>query len=236
MAVYVYAIADGGHPARLDGLAGVGDPPEELTALEESDLIAVVSSVPDALRARRRDVMAHQGVLQDLMADGPVLPLRFGTVAGGSDEVRATLKENAGFYRERLRALTGCAEYLLKASFDEEVVLRRILLDSPQAQQLNEESRRTGSTDVKLRLGELLAGQLQERGRAAAAQVHDAVAPLAREIHENEPHGDDVLSFSLLVQEERREELLDAEADLAERLGEGVRFRLHGPLPPYSFV
>ncbi|MFD0275146.1 GvpL/GvpF family gas vesicle protein [Kitasatospora sp. NPDC127111] len=236
MAVYVYAIAAASHPVRLDDLTGVGDPPEEVATVEESGLTAVISAVPEGLRARRRDVMAHQEVLQRLMADGAVLPLRFGTVAARPQEVQEALKKNADFYRERLHALAGCAEYLLKASLDEDFMLRQILLDSPEIRRLNDESRDSGDTDLKLRLGELVARELQARGDAAASQVREALRPLAREIHENEPHGDDFFSVSLLVEEARREALLDTESGLAARLGEGYRFRLHGPLPPYSFV
>ncbi|MFG2825404.1 GvpL/GvpF family gas vesicle protein [Kitasatospora sp. NPDC048365] len=236
MAVYVYAIIDAHHPARMDDLTGVGDPPEELSTVEDSDLTAIVSSVPEGLRARRRDVMAHQNVLERLMADGPVLPLRFGTVASDPQDVREILKERGDFYRERLQALTGCAEHLLKASFDEDFMIRQVLRESAEAQRLNEESRRSGDPNVKVRLGEIIARELQVRSESAAAQVREAMRPLAREIHENELHGDDFVSISFLVEEARRKEFLAAEAELAGQWGEGYHFRLHGSLPPYSFV
>ncbi|MCG6500133.1 GvpL/GvpF family gas vesicle protein [Kitasatospora sp. A2-31] len=236
MAVYVYAIVAGSHPASLDGLTGVGDPPEKLDTLSEADLTAIISPVPEGLRARRRDVMAHQTVLQRLMADGTVLPLRFGMVASEPQEIREALTERADFYRERLHTLAGCAEYLLKAAFDEDLMLRQILQDSPEAQRLNEESRRSGDPDVKVRLGELVAGELRERGDSAAARVLEVLRPLARETKENEPHGNDFVSVSFLVEDARQEEFVTAESRLAEEWGESYQFRLHGPLPPYSFV
>ncbi|MEU9048432.1 MULTISPECIES: GvpL/GvpF family gas vesicle protein [unclassified Kitasatospora] len=236
MAVYVYAITAGSHPARLDGLTGVGDPPEELATLAESGLTAIVSSVPEGLRARRRDVMAHQNVLHGLMADGAVLPLRFGMAASEPQEIREALKEHADFYRERLQTLTGCAEYLLKATFDEDLMLRQVLQDSAEAQRLNEESRHSGDPNIKIRLGEIVAGELQARTDSAAAQVLEALRPLAHETQENEPHGNDFASISFLVENARHKEFVTAEEELAERWGEGYQFRLHGPLPPYSFV
>ncbi|MFH8386692.1 GvpL/GvpF family gas vesicle protein [Kitasatospora sp. NPDC018058] len=237
MAVYIYAITADVHPVRLDGVTGVGDPPEELATLTEAGLSAIVSSVPEGLRARRRDVMAHQNVLQRLMADGAVLPLRFGMVASEPQEIREALKGHADFYRERLRTLTGCAEYLLKATFDEDFVLRQILQDSAEAQRLNEESRRhSGDPNIKIRLGELVAGELRARNEAAAAEVLEALRPLAREIEENEPRGNDFASISFLVEDARHEDFVTAESELSERWGKGYQFRLHGPLPPYSFV
>ncbi len=50
------------------------------------------------------------------MADGTVLPLRFGATATGEQQVRDALEEDADSYRERLQALAGCAEYLLKGA------------------------------------------------------------------------------------------------------------------------
>ncbi|MFJ3791278.1 GvpL/GvpF family gas vesicle protein [Kitasatospora sp. NPDC090091] len=236
MAVYVYAIVADSHPVDLDSLTGVGDPPEKLATLTEADLTAITSPVPEGLRARRRDVMAHQNVLQRLMADGAVLPLRFGMVASEPREIREALTERADFYRERLHTLTGCAEYLLKATFDEDLMLRQVLQDSPEAQRLNEESRRSGDPGVKMRLGELVAGELRARSDSAAVQVLEALRPLARETKENEPHGNDFASVSFLVADARREEFVSAESRLAEQWGESHQFRLHGPLPPYSFV
>jgi hypothetical protein len=236
MAVYVYAITADSHPVRLDGLTGVGDPPEELATLSESGLTAIVSSVPEGLRARRRDVMAHQNVLQRLMADGAVLPLRFGMAAAEPQEIREILKGNADVYRERLQTLTGCAEYLLKATFDEDVVLRQILQDSAEAQRLNAESRRSGDPNVKIRLGELVARELRARNDDAAAQVLETLRPLARETQQNDPRGNDFASISFLVEDTRLNEFVTTESGLADRWGESYQFRLHGPLPPYSFV
>ncbi|WP_030276863.1 GvpL/GvpF family gas vesicle protein [Streptomyces sp. NRRL B-24484] len=236
MALYVYAITSDTHPTRLEGITGVGDPPEELSTVTAADLTAIVSAVPDGLRARRRDVLAHQDVLRHLMADGTVLPLRFGATATDEQQVRSALEEHTDTYHQRLQTLTGCTEYLLKGRYDEEALLRQILNDSAEARQLNEEGRRTGDPNVKMRLGELVVRALQTRQNAAAADAIAALRPLAREVHENEARGDDFVSASFLVEDERSEEFTTAGQELAEQLGEDCELRLHGPLPPYTFV
>ncbi len=92
MAVDVYAITAAAHPRRLDGVNGAGDPPERLRAVDGRSLVAVVSDVPEGLKAKRRDVLAHQSVLE-LTADGSVLPLRFGALAPDDGAVRQVLDE-----------------------------------------------------------------------------------------------------------------------------------------------
>ncbi|MEV8100553.1 GvpL/GvpF family gas vesicle protein [Kitasatospora sp. NPDC085879] len=196
----------------------------------------MVSAAPDDLRARRRDLLAHQEVLRHLMADGSVLPLRFGALASDEQQIRDTLEENANTYHQRLQALAGCTDYLLKGPYEEAALLRQILQDTTEARQLNEESRRTGDPNLKMRLGELVAREVQAREQATAAQAIEALRPFARAVHENEARGEDFLSASFLVEEDRREEFTAAGQELAERWGEDCRLRLHGPLPPYTFV
>ena len=84
MSVYVYAITGATHPLRLDGLKGVGDPPGELRTVCTESLCAIISDAPEELRAKRRDVAAHQDVQQRLLEDGTALPMRFGLVGGNA--------------------------------------------------------------------------------------------------------------------------------------------------------
>ncbi|BDH06458.1 MULTISPECIES: GvpL/GvpF family gas vesicle protein [Streptomyces] len=237
MGVYVYSVTDKQHPLRLDDLRGVGESPGPLRAVTAGSLCAVVSDAPEDLRPKRRDVGAHQEVQERLMADGTVLPLRFGLVAASDDEVRAALEERAEDYADRLRELEGCAEYHLKVSQDEESLLRQILAESPQARQLNDEIR-AGSDDpsAPVRLGELVAQEVQARQEALAAGVVEALRPFARDLDSSQPTGSDFVSVSFLVADDQEEAFLTTELSVAHQLGEGFDFRLNGPLPPYSFV
>ncbi|MET9881002.1 GvpL/GvpF family gas vesicle protein [Actinacidiphila glaucinigra] len=237
MGVYVYAITSGEHPLRLDGVTGVGDPPEEVRAIAADDLVAVVSDAPEGLRAKRRDLLAHQAVLEGLMSDGSLLPLQFGAVAADDDAVRQILRERAESYRERLAALEGCAEFNLKGSCEEEALLRDILEKSDQARGLNEDIRAgRGGQDARIALGELVAAEVQARRQAYSGQVQEALEPLARQARPADPAGDDFVNVSFLVAKDRIDEFTSAEAELEKRFGETFGFRLNGPLPPFSFV
>lgn len=237
MAVYVYAITAAAHPLHLDGVNGVGDPPEQLRTVDGQSLVAVVSDAPERLKAKRRDVLAHQSVLERLMADGSVLPLRFGAVASDDEAVRQVLDEGADEYRERLSALEGCVEFHLKASCAEEALLRDILLQNDEARRLNEEIRGgRGGQDLRMALGELVAAEVQRRHEVFAAETLEALRSQARDVRTSDPTGDDFVSVSFLVEQSRQNEFMTAEKELADRRGEDFAFRLHGPLPPYSFV
>ncbi|MGW7198241.1 GvpL/GvpF family gas vesicle protein [Streptomyces chryseus] len=237
MAVYVYAITAAAHPLRLDGLTGVGNPPEQLRTVDGRSMVAVVSDSPEGLKAKRRDVLAHQSVLERLMADGSVLPLRFGAIAPDDDAVLEVLDERADAYQERLSALDGCVEFHVKASCAEEPLLRAILTESEEARRLNEDIRAgRGGQDLRMTLGELVAAEVQRRHEFFAAQTVEALSPAAREVRTSEPTGEDFVSVSFLVEQAGQNDFMTAQKDLADRFGEDFAFRLHGPLPPYSFV
>ncbi|NYI05062.1 GvpL/GvpF family gas vesicle protein [Allostreptomyces psammosilenae] len=236
MAVYVYAVTDASHPLRLDGLPGVGDPPGELRTVRGGPLAAVVSDAPGELRPKRRDLVAHQDVQERLIADGTALPLRFGLVAPDDAAVKAELTERAEHYQQRLRELRGRVEFNLKVGREEESLLREILLDTPRARELNDAIRAGQDTqETRMALGELVAQEVQARQEAFARDVVDALRPVAHREFVS-PAKDDLVNASFLVDHDRAEEFAAAERKLADQYGEDYRFRLRGPLPPYSFV
>ncbi|MGW1886046.1 GvpL/GvpF family gas vesicle protein [Streptomyces sp. NPDC001970] len=237
MAVYVYSIADKQHPLRLDGVTGVGEPPAKLRTVNSGPLTAVVSDAPEDLRPKRRDLTAHQAVQDRLMADGTVLPLKFGLTAPDDEAVRTALEDRETEYTEKLQALDDCAEYHLKVKQDEDALLRQILEESSVARELNNSIRNgTAGPDASLALGELVVGEVDARQQSLAAGVIEALRSFARDVEPSQPTGEDFLSVSFLVPHDQEELFLTTELSLAGQMGDDFEFRLNGPLPPYSFV
>ncbi|KJY33019.1 GvpL/GvpF family gas vesicle protein [Streptomyces sp. A1547] len=238
MPLYVYSITAKDHPLRLDGVSGVGAEPSPLRAVTAGTLCAVVSDIAEDIRPKRRDLNAHQQVLEMLMADGVILPLQFGYIATDDLVVRQVLESNAESYLGALKRLEGCAEYHVRASqADEAPLLQQILQDVPEASDLNNRIR-GGDRDpgLPLALGEIVAREVQVRQEALAAGLTEALVPFSREYVAHPPSGSDFLNLSLLVPEEQQEALRTAEANLAREIGSGIDLRFSGPLPPYSFV
>ncbi|MEU0098496.1 GvpL/GvpF family gas vesicle protein [Streptomyces sp. NPDC006267] len=236
MPTYIYAITGAGHPLPLNGLHGVGDPPSALRTLHTERLAAVVSDAPAGLRAKRRDVMAHQNVLEALMASGATLPMRFGLVGPGDDEVTAALDREADAYRERLTELDGRVEYNLKAGRDEEDLLREIMTESDEIRQLNERTRAQGGHEDRVALGERVANEVAARHRREAEDIAARLADAAARSSHAEPAPQQFLNLSFLVSRAATEDFVAAVRREAERRGDAYSFTLTGPLPPYSFV
>ncbi len=237
MATYIYAITAADHPQKLDGLTGVGDPGGELRSVKTKALSAVVSDAPEDLRAKRRDLAAHQAVLETLMADGATLPMRFGLVGPDDDSVVSVLEESQSGYTERLSELDGCLEYNLKAAREEESLLREIIGQSEEIRRLREFTREhPEAQDEKMRLGELVSNEVQARNEAEGKDLVERLAGGAQQYSMGEPTQQHFLNVSFLVRREKAAAFSQAVDEESQRRGEEYKLTLYGPLPPYSFV
>ncbi|MEU6733560.1 GvpL/GvpF family gas vesicle protein [Streptomyces physcomitrii] len=237
MSTYVYALTGADQPLPLEELRGVGEPAAALRTVRGRELMAVVSDAPDRLRAKRRDVSAHQEVVEALMRETAVLPMRFGLVAPDDEQLSASLIERESAYQQRLEEIAGHAEYNLKASRDEEDLLREILRDSEPARQLNERIRTgQGTHEDRVALGELVSGEVAARHRAAAERVENALSSCAAEAFLGEGAEGHFMNTSFLVPKEREALFHQTVRTTADEAGEAYTFTLTGPLPPYSFV
>ncbi len=167
MSTYVYGIIRATHPPLGRDLDGIGDPARPVRVLRRGELAALVSDAPEGLRPKRRDLLAHQRVLDEAGAGGVVLPMRFGSASPDDETVITVLAERAEDFLERLRALDGRAEYNIKANHDEEAVLRLIMADHDDIRSAAEANREAGGGNRPGRSGRR-AGQ-PPRPRPAAS-------------------------------------------------------------------
>lgn len=232
--LYLYGIVGTGR--RLpDGLAGVGRPPETLRLLPCGATSAVVSAAPDGLRARRRDLMAHQDLLLALAEDGPVLPMRFGSVAPGEEAVRQQLAAEEDSHLRALERVAGRHELNVKVSVAEDG-LAALVREDAQVRRLRDAVRRRPAYEANIRLGEAVAAGLERRARQAATEVAADLSPLAAETADGPEAGDCVRSTSFLVDADAQAAFRTAVERLANRHRDAARLRITGPLPCYSFV
>ncbi|RZU23657.1 GvpL/GvpF family gas vesicle protein [Streptomyces sp. BK239] len=237
MSTYVYGITAASHPALPEGLGGVGDPPMQIRVLTEGELAAIVSDAPENLRPKRKDLLAHQNVLAEAGAEGCVLPMRFGSVAPDDSAVTGVLAERMEHYRERLAALDNKVEYNVKASHVEEAVLHQVMAESPELRGMAEANRQAGggTYEQKLQLGEMVAAAVKAREATDAAEVRQALEPLAADVEAGPESTGWLANVSFLVDRDSAARFLEAAESLRESRPY-LEVRVNGPLPPYSFV
>ncbi|NYI06107.1 GvpL/GvpF family gas vesicle protein [Allostreptomyces psammosilenae] len=237
MTVYLYGVIRATAHPRVGELRGVGEPPARVQVVRGGELAAVVSDVLGPVRAKRRDLLAHQEVLEALAVDEPVVPMRFGTLADSVEAVRQELLTRERELLPVLDRLTDRDEYNLKASLVEEAALRRILADDPELRRLNEATRSGRATEAdRIALGEAVAARVTARERAAEEQILHRLGGVTVAGAPAPAVAGAFLNTSFLVDRADAERLRDAVDALRAELGGTVELRLSGPLPPYSFT
>lgn len=232
--VYVYGIVRAGHQLPL-GQDGVGPGPHHVRGVPAGCLTAVVSDSPEGLRARRRDLMAHQEMLLALASGGPVIPMRFGVVAPDEATLGRQLTADEPQHVATLERIGDRVEMNVKA-LPVENALEALLREDANLRKLRAEARRRPGYETNLRLGEAIATALTRRAAAAAARALEELGRLADEV----AHGPEVegctLNASFLVPRSRSTLFRERAEAFAAGHRDRVELRLTGPLPCYSFV
>ncbi|MFI5611952.1 GvpL/GvpF family gas vesicle protein [Amycolatopsis sp. NPDC051903] len=240
-AVYVYGIV----PSDVeldDDVQGVGDPPAAVTTVRSGPIAALVSEIPeDAPLGRPEDLTAHAGLLDAAAAELPVLPLRFGAVV--TDEqavVEELLDANRDDFTAALDQLEGKAEFIVRARYDEQAILREVLSGSEQLQQLAEAIRgkpEDATRNERMALGEQITQAIEANRAADTQRVADALADVAEGMAPRQPtHEEEAVHLAVLAETARQEDLEAALDELAKEWEGRVEVRLLGPLAAYDFV
>ena len=230
-ALYVYGITPAG--VRTPRSAGVDGAPVRM--LTESGLCAAVSAAPPRLRPRRRDLMAHQSVLDELAAQGPVLPMRFAVLSPRTDALLSQLRSDAAHLTAQLDGVRGCVELNVKGTVVPGHFADLVRRDD-KLRTLALRTRRRPDYEANVRLGEAIALGVRREARRAAREVVDRLAPLAVRTVQGATDDEQVLSASFLLRSADEPRFREAVAALARDRGDRLALSVTGPLPCYSFV
>jgi hypothetical protein len=229
--LYVYGIAPAGVRApRAEGLDGAA-----VRLLTSGGLCAAVSPAPAEIRARRRHLVAHQSVLDELARRGPVLPMRFAVLAQDEATLLSYLRDRQPDFEAQLEGIRGCVEMNVKGHTVPGCIEDLVRRDEG-LRELARRTRRRPDYDANVRLGEALARAVTREARHAAREVLSRLVPLARRTAGGELDDTVVLSTSFLVPAEAQRRFRRAVEEQARRQASRLALGLTGPLPCYSFV
>ncbi|MEU6547196.1 GvpL/GvpF family gas vesicle protein [Streptomyces sp. NPDC046859] len=229
--LYVYGIApEGARPPSTTGVGGA-----RVRLLTGSGLCAAVSDAPASLRARRRDLTAHQAVLAELAGQGPVLPMRFAVLSPDPQELLHRLRAHRDQLTAQLEAVRGCVEMNVKGAVVPGYFADLVSRDGT-LRALARRTRQRPGYEANVRLGEALAKGVVREARGAAREVLDRLTPLAVRTAPGPVDDEQVLSTSFLLRAADEERFREAVAERARDVGDRLTLSLTGPLPCYSFV
>ncbi|MFH8974466.1 GvpL/GvpF family gas vesicle protein [Streptomyces sp. NPDC017890] len=230
-ALYVYGITPAG--VRAPRSLGVDGAPVRL--LTGSGLCAAVSAAPARLRPRRRDLLAHQAVLDELAAQGPLLPMRFAVLSPRTDVLLSQLRSDSAHLTRQLDDVRGCVEFNVKGAVVPGHFAELVRRDE-SLRDLALRTRRRPDYEANVRLGEVLARGVRREARRAARDVLDRLTPLAVRTVQGPTDDECVLSASFLLRSTDERRFRQAVEARALEYGDRLALSVTGPLPCYSFV
>jgi hypothetical protein len=238
---YLYSIVRCREPKVFETL-GMGERGDAVHTINYQDLAVVASDSPESRYDNtRRNMMAHMRVLDEVMADHTVLPIRFDSVAPGPDAVREQLLKAR--YRELsslLDGMEGRIELGLKAFWYEDVVFKEIVQQNLTIRRLREglEGHSLEETYYdRIRLGELVEAELKARRGRDAESVLERLRPFAEKTQVNSMIADHmVVNAAFLIARAREAEFDATVRKLDTEMGHRLLIKCVGPVAPYNFV
>jgi len=208
-------------------------------------LAAVVSDSPATqYESTRQNMMAHERVLETVMRETTLLPVRFGTVTDSASSVKnikKLLESRFEEFEELLREMEGKVELGLKAFWcNEKTVYEEIVAEDAAIRRLRDSlsGKPPEATHFdRVRLGEMVKEALNRKRAKEAARILLPLRQLPHSIRENDVFGDRmVVNAAFLVDRSKEPEFDRAVSKLDEQFGGRVALKYIGSAPPYNFV
>ena len=228
---YVYCIIGTGE-ARNFGPIGIGDRGDSVTTIAYRDLSAVVSSVPMTKYVVSKETMvAHEKVIEVVMRDYTVLPVRFYTVAPNAEEIRSLLRRRYQEFKKLLRELDNKVELGLKA------IWKGMNAIFSEIAEENEKIKAAATTVDKDAVSKIIKSALEERKVRERGSLLGPLRRISSDFCLNKAYGDDMLMNAAFLVDRAREMEFDSQVErLASEHGHRIELKYVGPAPPYSFV
>lgn len=230
-AVILYPTSGGADPA----LWGPGLHDLPLRCVIQGDLAGVVSDWPGKTVSRSSDsvdpvlVVRHEQLIEQIMADVAVLPMRFGTILGGDERVQAVLAERQATLKADLAHVTGCVELGMRVLWNPPSPVTPVPEPAPVATPGAQYMARRAAEEQAQRAG-------QAQGQALAAELHGALRDHAIDSRLTVLQTERLLvSAAYLVRHEQTAAFLGAVERLRTAYAQ-LAFLCSGPWPPYHFM
>lgn len=241
MGKYVYCIIRSTDRPQFTSL-GIGERGDAVHTVHHGNLAAVVSDSPVVEYERsRRNMMAHTLVLEGVMREHTILPVRFGIVAPSAQAIEEkVLQRRYDELSNLLSEMEGRIELGLKAFWYENVIFPEVVAENPPIRRLRDSLMGRSAEETyyeRIRLGEMIESAMGKRQDEDAERILSSLRPLADETRLNEVITDRMIVNAAFLVKEVRQDAFDGALDaIDEEMSKRVLFKYVGPVPPYNFV
>ncbi|MFQ5903016.1 MAG: GvpL/GvpF family gas vesicle protein [Candidatus Binatia bacterium] len=229
------------------GLLGIDNQGAEVRVVPFRDIGALVSHRPAVAygsipkEALLRHLAAHQSVIEQVMQNHTVIPMKFGTLLRDQAEVQDMLEVGYPQLQSALWAIYNKIEINVVATWSN---LEAIIKELGKPEELRrfftltgEEIAARSAEEAKIELGRAVKAALDERRAKCAAEILEVLKDRAEDFSINDLMDDSMITNIAFLLDRDKEGGFDFTINkLNENYKERINFRCVGPLPPYSFA
>ncbi len=248
MGKYIYCIIDSGEKEEFD-LVGIGDTGSLVHTIAFKDIAAVVSDSPlEDYPVSRVNMLAHQTVMEKMMESHAVLPVKFSTIANGSEKwgpverIKHEVLENRyDEFCELLEKMEGKIELGLKCLWTNmDSIFSEIVNNHTDIKQMKRkiaQGHPIKTRDKRITLGEKVKNALDRQREKEEKVILAILKPICEDLQAGNIFGDAmVVNSSFLVDKTRVEDFDDIVNKLSSNHNGRMKYKYVGPVPPCNFV
>ena len=240
--IYLYCIIR--HTGAIEfGPIGIGTRADRVYAISYKDICAVVSqSAVMRYEARRVNLTAHSLVLEEVMKQFSILPIRFSTISGSYNEskILKILEKEYDKFSDLLEKMESKKELGLKVLALEEPIYKYILDKHDDIRALKDKLAKLDPDKAHyqlIKIGEMVEKALIKENSNFNDDIISVLTPLADEVKVNDKYGERmILNAAFLIKNEKEVEFDQVINALDEKYRNLLSFKYVGTLPPYNFV
>lgn len=243
---YLYCIVECSKERTFKGVTPIGGADNgPVVTVNHGGLAAVVSSSPTAeYESTRSNMVGHHRVLEEIMQELTILPVRFATVARGpspEQDIQRLLQRKEEEFTALLAEMSGRVELGLRVFWrDEKAIFEELLAENSTIRRLRDSLSGKPAEVVRFQgisLGEMVKKALEEKRNREAKDILSPLRLIAYRTRENEVLVDKTIAnVAFLVDKSREEEFDRAVGALERTFFHRASFKYVGPVPPYNFV
>lgn len=236
--IYLYCIIGTGEAVNF-GDIGIGGRGDAVTTAGYKDISAVISKSNERKYSlSRENLLSHQRVIERVMKDYTVLPVRFSTIADNIEGIHEVLRKRYEEFSNLLRDMDNKIELGIKAVWkDMDAVFQEILQEDEEIKRLRDRTAVMPTYGDRINLGKMVQAGLKSKKETEADKMMSSLKTISVDTRDNQVYGDNmVLNAAFLVDMARIKEfdtmVQTIDADYRARM----RLKYVGPVPPFNFV
>jgi hypothetical protein len=212
-------------------------PYEDISAVVDDSEITDYTHIPASMAAQR--LGRHQVVIEKVMKDFNIIPMRMDTFLLSADEVLQALAKGKALIKKIFNKIRNRIEMDVTASWSDINMMIKEVAEEEEIKTLKEallDKEEGVTTDEQIKIGFLIKSYLSKRKMECARIILDSVKAVSESHKSFECAGDAmIISLACLINKDMQTYFETKLEDLSNKFEDKVKFRCVGPLPVYSF-